>query len=138
MSQKSIIVDTGFFLALLDMSDYYHKKANAAADAYSDLDWVTTWPVISELSHLLRKDHWLKFLALHDKGLFSIFTLEEKCIPKLIELYEKFKDKDIDLADLSLVLLAEKLNHGKILTCDRKDFTYLKWKDNRHFTNLLF
>lgn len=135
MLQKSIIVDTGFFLALLDKSDSYHTKALVTTKTFSDLEWITTWPVISELSHMLQKVHMHKLLELHHKNLFSIFPLEG-CIRRLAELYDEYEDKNLDLADLSLVLLAEQLNHGKILTCDRKDFSFLKWKDHKSFTNL--
>jgi predicted nucleic acid-binding protein len=38
------------------------------------------------------------------------------------ELLERYNDLPMDLADASLVVLAEHLGHGRILTCDRRDF----------------
>jgi len=42
-----------------------------------------------------------------------------------------------DLADASLVLLAEQLEDGRILSTDRRDFDGYRWKNTRPFTNLL-
>jgi predicted nucleic acid-binding protein len=43
-----------------------------------------------------------------------------------------------DLADASLVLLAEKLGHGRILSTDLRDFGAYRWKNREPFQNLLF
>jgi len=43
----------------------------------------------------------------------------------------------MDLADASLVLLAEHLGHGQILTTDQRDFSSYRWKGRKAFTNLL-
>jgi len=43
----------------------------------------------------------------------------------------------MDLADASLVLLAESLGHGRILTTDQRDFRTYRWKSRRPFEALL-
>jgi hypothetical protein len=43
----------------------------------------------------------------------------------------------MDLADASLVLLADHLGHGRILTTDQRDFGAYRWKQRQPFTNLL-
>jgi predicted nucleic acid-binding protein len=43
----------------------------------------------------------------------------------------------MDLADASLVLLAEHLGHGRILTTDERDFGTYRWKSCKPFHNLL-
>ncbi len=48
-----------------------------------------------------------------------------------------YADLPMDLADASLVLLAEALNHGRILSTDRRDFHCYRWKNTRPFVNLL-
>lgn len=47
-----IIADTGFFLALANADDLHH---NAALKAFGDLNepLITTWPVMTETSHLM-------------------------------------------------------------------------------------
>jgi len=43
----------------------------------------------------------------------------------------------MDLADASLVILAEHLGHGKIFSVDQRDFNTYRWKERQPFTNLL-
>jgi predicted nucleic acid-binding protein len=43
----------------------------------------------------------------------------------------------MDLADASLVLLAEHLGHGRILSTDQRDFGAYRWKNHEPFHNLL-
>ncbi|WP_295584626.1 hypothetical protein [uncultured Lamprocystis sp.] len=41
------------------------------------------------------------------------------------------------IADASLVLVAETLGHGRILSTDRRDFHTYLWKNTKPFENLL-
>ena len=49
----------------------------------------------------------------------------------------KYADLPIDFADASLVLLAEHLGHGRILSTDVRDFRADRWKQHAPFENLL-
>jgi uncharacterized protein len=49
----------------------------------------------------------------------------------------KYADLPMDLADASLVVLAEHLGHGRILSTDQPDFRTYGWKQRRPFRNLL-
>ncbi len=49
----------------------------------------------------------------------------------------KYADLPIDLADTSLVILAEHLGHGRIVSTDRRDFHAYRWKNYHTFHNLL-
>lgn len=44
----------------------------------------------------------------------------------------------MDLADASLVMAAEKIGQGNILSTDRRDFDTYRWKNRKPFHNLLF
>jgi hypothetical protein len=55
----------------------------------------------------------------------------------MVELMEKYADLPMDLADASLVVLAEYLGHGRILTVDRRDFNVYRWGNEQVFENLL-
>jgi uncharacterized protein len=50
---------------------------------------------------------------------------------------ERYADLPMDLADASLVVLAEDLGHGRIVTVDRRDFSVYRWGKNKFFENLL-
>jgi uncharacterized protein len=55
----------------------------------------------------------------------------------MANLIERYADLPMDLADASLVVLAENLGHGRILTVDRRDFSVYRWQNDRPFENLL-
>jgi uncharacterized protein len=49
----------------------------------------------------------------------------------------KYADLPMDLADASLVIRAEELGSGRILSTDNRDFRTYRWKNRRPFKNLL-
>jgi len=57
---------------------------------------------------------------------------------RLSELMDRYADKPMDLADASLVLLAERLGHGRLVTTDRRHFDAYRWNEREPFRNLLF
>ena len=57
--------------------------------------------------------------------------------PRVLELMGRYANLPMDLADASLVVLAERLGDGRILTTDRRDFEGYRWKNRRPFKNLL-
>lgn len=73
-----IIVDTGFWLALIDDKDSYHQKAVNAL-AKTDEPLITTWCVVTETTYLLltRLDikAAIKFIESQNQGFFQIFQL---------------------------------------------------------------
>jgi uncharacterized protein len=50
----------------------------------------------------------------------------------------QYADLPMDLADASLVILAEHLGHGRILSADQRDFNTYRWKNREPFENLMF
>jgi predicted nucleic acid-binding protein len=52
-------------------------------------------------------------------------------------LMSRYRDLPMDLADASLVILAEDMSEGRILSTDQRDFEGYRWKNTRPFTNLL-
>lgn len=136
LNKDSIIIDTSFFIALAKSDDLHHSQAKKLAKTHAKKTWVSTWPVLTELSHILSSKSFLLLLQEQQQGLFNIFSLSEDHIPQIVALKAKYSDQDVDLADISLVLLAEQLEHGSILTFDIKDFSFLRWHNTHRFENL--
>jgi predicted nucleic acid-binding protein len=135
-----IIADTGFWLALANVRDRHHIVARRAlADLREPL--VTTWPVLTETCHLLVSKLGTtaatRFVDSGAKGAFQLFVLEREHLGRVAGLMEKYADLPMDLADASLVLLAEELGSGRILSTDARDFRTYRWKNRRPFKNLL-
>jgi uncharacterized protein len=135
-----IIVDTGFWLAIVDQKDTYHEAAREALKRYNE-PLITTWCVITETCYLLLNRKGIKaqvaFINSLNQGLFTVFNLEVEHGLKITQLMEKYADLPMDLADASLIILAEYLGHGRIFSVDERDFNTYRWKQSYPFENLL-
>jgi uncharacterized protein len=135
-----IIADTGFFVALGNRSDSLHSQAINILNKFSE-PLITTYPVISETAYLLARDSGIAvecaFLREVVAGNIAVFQLETFHLERMVELMERYADLPMDLADASLVVLAEDLGHGRIVTVDRRDFSVYRWGKNKSFENLL-
>jgi predicted nucleic acid-binding protein len=135
-----ILADTGFFYALLDRDDAWHLRCREAAAAL-DEGLVTTWPVLTEAVHLISR--WIGVepaTALMDEvadGDIIVWDVPPASRAKVPGLMRRYADLPMDLADASLVLLAESIGHGRILTTDQRDFHTYRWKARKPFEPLL-
>ncbi|NOQ37144.1 MAG: PIN domain-containing protein [Methylococcaceae bacterium] len=138
---NKIIADTGFWVALANHKDKYHSQAKKCYQLYHPR-LITTDYVMAETCHLLLREinagAQVKFLKAYQIDAFEVFDFKKQYLPRLIELMNKYQDLPMDLADGSLVILAEQLGHGKILSTDQRDFNTYRWKQNKPFENLLF
>jgi uncharacterized protein len=139
-AHKELIIDSGFFIALLNKKDQYHHQATCQIRSLSDRKWVTTWAIMTEVSHVLAKERAFhvmqRMLNLCENGGLTLFHIDTHHIPRLKQLMEKYQDLPIDLADASLILLAEELGHGEIVSTDKRDFGAYRWKNHKPFANL--
>jgi hypothetical protein len=127
-------------LALANKRDRYHAVACSALAALRE-PLVTTWPVVTETCHLLvtrlSPASAESFVASGCNGAFELFGLERPHLGRIAELMRQYRDLPMDLADASLVLLAEEMGSGRILSTDARDFKTYRWKSRRPFRNLL-
>jgi predicted nucleic acid-binding protein len=135
-----IIADTGFWLALGNKRDRHHAVAVSAFRQLNEV-LVTTWPVLTETCHMLATRLGApaleRFVTAAAGGAFELFSLEQKHLSRVAELMKKYRDLPMDLADASLVILAEELGSGRILSTDVRDFGAYRWKNRKPFSNLL-
>ncbi len=135
-----IIVDTGAFLALFNRLDPFHREAQKAFRTVQE-SLITTYPVITETCYLLAKFSGIQaeitFLHQVASEIFEVFGLQPHHIERAIALMESYADLPMDFADASLVVLAEYLEPGRILTVDRRDFLIYRWNNTQPFENLL-
>ncbi|MEL7352601.1 MAG: PIN domain-containing protein [Cyanobacteria bacterium P01_A01_bin.116] len=132
-----IIVDTGAFIALLDKRDPFHQLAKGCFSSIRE-PLITTLPVITEACYLLTHQAAYSLLKSLDSNAFQVFSLEPHHMGRAADLMDQYVDLPMDFADASLVVLAEVLGHGRIITVDRRDFSVYRWKNSNVFDNLLF
>lgn len=135
-----IIADAGFFYALIDRRDAWHTRAVAALPTQAQ-GWITTWPVLTEATHLITR--WVGTAAAQAllrevaDGAIAVWSWPAEHTARLPDLMHRYTRLPMDLADASLVLLAEHLGHGRILTTDQRDFGAYRFKSREPFDNLL-
>jgi predicted nucleic acid-binding protein len=133
---RNIVVDTGPLVALFVRSDRDHARVRAfLRDTPCVL--VTTWPVATEACHLLPEAGRLKFMRWVVSGGVAAFELAPQDPPAMLALLEKYRDRPMDLADASLVVVAERLGITEVLTVDRSDFDVYRLSANRRFVQVL-
>ncbi len=135
-----VIVDSGAWLALANRRDRHHARVRSALAAVRE-PLVCTTPVLTETSHLLLArlgvEALLRFVNSWVAGAFQVFELSSEHAPRIATLMKKYADLPMDLADASLVVLAENLGHGRIVSTDQRDFRSYRWKNRHPFENLL-
>lgn len=139
--QNSIIADTGFWYALINKKDRFHQNALLALQNL-DAPLISTCQVVTETSYLLQsrmgQQVACEFLKSGSEGFFEIYDLSSQELQRASILMAQYANLPMDLADASLVVLAEKLGHGLILSTDRRDFGAYRWKNHKPFQNILF
>lgn len=123
-----VLADTGPLVALLDADDDDHARCvNAARQLHGEL--VTTWPVITEALYLLAPDRRAqdRILGKVESGDLVLEMLGPEDIPGIRALLEKYADLPTDLADATLVYLAERDALDTVFTLDR-DFRVYRLK----------
>jgi uncharacterized protein len=135
-----LIVDTGYLVALLDRKDGHHRTAVQFAHTQSE-GWITTWPVITETMYFLMERISVEsaILLLDDvkSRAIRIWDIPSDQIDTAQRLMRRCKSLPMDLADASLVLLAEHLGSGRILTTDQRDFSTYRWKNRHPFEDVM-
>lgn len=135
-----VLTDTGFWYAFFNSKDKHHLRA---VELMQNLDeeLITTWPVITETSYLLEKalgvPSQLRFISALESDFIEISAITKQSLWRIYQLMNKYADLPMDLADASLVILAEELGHGRILSTDCRDFNTYRWKNHQPFQNLL-
>ena len=76
---------------------------------------VSTWPVITEASHMLSFSTQVQINLLEwiHRGGLNLTSIEQKELIRLMELCQKYDDVPMDLADASLMVAAEKTPHKR-------------------------
>lgn len=130
------LVDTGPLAAWFRGNDPFHDAADHLFRGF-DGELIATWPVVVEVTHLLRPEAQLLFIAWVRKGGLELADIGAADLEQLERLIAKYRDQPMDFADATLVLLAERTGVGDIITLDRKQFDVYRFRGNRRFNHLM-
>ncbi len=134
---KNTLIDAGPLIALFDKDDKYNNAVIEFLKNYKG-KLITTWPVITEVSHLLNfnVNVQIDFLKWLRREAINIINIENDYLERIIELTKKYSNVPMDLADSSLVVIAEMTGYRDIATID-SDYYIYRIKDKKFFNNVL-
>ncbi|NUM79233.1 PIN domain-containing protein [bacterium] len=135
--QKTLI-DSGPLIALFDYNDHFHEIIKIFLKTSFEGRLIATWPVVTEVCHLLdfNINAQLNFLNWLNSGAVELATLTHDDLEAMIRLVEKYSDVPMDLADSSLMIIAEKNKISRIITFD-SDYYIYRSKSKKTLRNLL-
>lgn len=131
------LIDSGPIIALFDRSDNYHQKVLEFVKSFNG-EFITTWAVITKVSHMLDFDLRVQidFLKWIELGGLKIYDIPQSEITNIRIMMEKYIDIPMDLADATLMYIANKEKIKNIVSID-SDFDIYRTLKKQSLYNLL-
>ena len=137
------VIDAGPLISLFNRNDRYHQQVRGKIIAFKENHGhlITTWPVITEATHVLDKVvspqasfdllHWICINGM------EIFHLTASHVHRMITLQKKYRDCPMDFADSSLLVTAEEIDTNQVFSIDFRDFKIYRLIKNQPLKNLI-
>ncbi len=132
VGRNPVIVDAGPLVAILNRHDSQHAVCYEQSLGLAP-PFLTTWPVIAEAAWLLRQTPGgvSELLRMISQGLLDCRPLDGDAATWMDGFLKKYADQNPQLADASLMYVAEREDVETIFTLDRRDFSIYKRSDGR-------
>jgi len=129
-----VLVDTGPIVAILSETDEHHEACVAQLSRLTG-PLLSCWPVVTEVAWLLREypRAIARVLSSLDGRPFKLAALDAADLSGISAILTRYRDLGIQLADASLVHLANREAIETIFTLDRRDFGVLRLARGRKF-----
>jgi predicted nucleic acid-binding protein len=129
------LTDAGPLIAIIDADEPDHQVCVEALDQLT-LPLVTTWPAFTEAMCLLARAGGIRGQSALWKLVQSTRLVLADLSPALVEqsarLMDQYADRRMDLADATLMALAEERGDRRIFTLDA-DFQIYRLRGRQHF-----
>ncbi len=134
---RSILIDTGAVIGLLNPKDRYHQQAEVFFESLRGTDrLLTTWPVVTECTFALERNRNALFDWL-TAGAIEIVDFGLDDVKSMRTWADRYRDRQVDFADASLVWLAVRHRTNLIATTDFNDFEAYRLPNRKPFKNLI-
>jgi len=124
---EKVLVDTGPIVAILSTTDEHHQTCTEQLRSIRG-PLLTCWPVITEAAWLLRAYPQAlgALLSSFNGRPLELASLDQTDLPGIAAILARYKSLRIQLADASLVHLANRERIDTVFTLDRRDFGVLR------------
>ncbi|WP_036086684.1 MULTISPECIES: type II toxin-antitoxin system VapC family toxin [Leptospira] len=136
-SQNVALIDSGPIVALFNTNDKFHKSTYKFIKSYKG-SLFSSWPVVTEVVYLLSFsiDAQSDFLEWIERGSIQILDIQLEDLRYIKTRMKKYSDLSMDLADASLMCIAERQGIERIISID-SDFSIYKTLKGKFLQNLL-
>jgi uncharacterized protein len=132
------LTDAGPLVALIDADEAQHESCLEALGDI-ELPLLTTWPAFTEAMYLLARAGGAQgcraLWRLVETDRLQIADLPASAIKRSARLMDQYADTPMDLADATLVALAEELGQRRIFTLDG-DFDVYRLHGRQRFERI--
>ena len=127
-----VLVDTGPLVAILSKRGQHHGTCSKALQEM-DAPLFTNWPVITEALWLLRSSPAAiqALLKSFDGRSFALLPMDEGSLSWIARFTRRYQNVGAQLADASLMYLAEHQDFETVFTLDRRAFSIYRLRGNR-------
>jgi uncharacterized protein len=134
----SVLLDSGVMVAIFATHEPHTERYIRLVEQAASERWhlSTTWPCVVEASHLLKAVNRFAMLRWIAEGAASVFPFQQEALTDFLPLMERYTQEprsEMDLADASLVWLAQETGVTRIMTTDHRDFSRYRLLDGRGF-----
>ena len=131
------LLDAGPMVSLFDRGDPAHAHyRELVAERSVVRRLLTTWPCITEASHLLADIERIEMLRWVGLGGVQVFGFDQAAVLDMapwMQAYTEGRRSRMDFADASLLWLARETDVRRIITLDVRDFSRYRLPDGRAF-----
>ena len=132
------LVDAGPMVAIFGANQpragHYRSLLQKAGQELWSL--ATTWPCVTEASHLLDVPQRYTLLRWVSAGGIAVFPFQPEDLDDMVGLMQRYTESprtEMDFADASLVWLAADSGVTQVMTMDVRDFSRYRLPDGRAF-----
>lgn len=132
------LIDSGPLIALFDASDNHHQRIFDFMKSYKG-ELVSSWAVLTEVSHMLdfHLQVQLDFMHWVEMGAIQLPLIEQSELFAIRQMMQKYTNVPMDLADASLLYLAQRENINTIISID-SDLDVYRTDKKQSLQNLLY
>jgi predicted nucleic acid-binding protein len=127
-----MLIDAGPLVALAAPRDPNHPQCAEVAAAVTSA-MLTTWPVVTEAVWVGRRwpDFVTKLNSLFESRALGLYSLLPAALAWMTHYMVQYENLHPDLADASLMYVADRERIDTIFTLDRRDFNVYRTSRNR-------
>lgn len=125
----TVLIDTGFFFALLDSSDKNHAAADTLMRTSVE-EKILLSAVLPEAAYLIGSrlgyPTAIRFVKILSDAPLRFEWVSQADLARVAEIMETYAEARLDFVDCTLMAVAERLNITHIWTFDRRDFSMVR------------